>query len=229
MAKERVEYLVTSLDSSYNQQTVKPHTMSDFFKIKVNVVHRDFTTIPGTMIPTCVFRTSISINCNEFFTQNQDFLWLYLQGFYLSSYFNYEDLALITRSLIPRVKKMFGFSDSFRHAKPNAGERSKDIPLVLNIISNVQQEEPRNCCICMERLHDDLEKDGDSDEVKVSTTVCGHIFHYNCIVKWLRTSPVCPLCRRATTKISVLPAKVTCGLEATELAAAKSRHTLPVV
>ncbi|WJX61673.1 hypothetical protein P8452_46741 [Trifolium repens] len=99
MAKERVEYLVTSLDSSYNQQTVKPHTMSDFFKIK-----------------------------------------------------------------------MFGFSDSFRHAKPNAGERSKDIPLVLNIISNVQQEEPRNCCICMERLHDDLEKDGDSDEVKVSTT-----------------------------------------------------------
>ncbi|KAK2373884.1 RING-box protein 1a [Trifolium repens] len=193
MAKERVEYLVTSLDSSYNQQTVKPHTMSDFFKIKVNVVHRDFTTIPGTMIPTCVFRTSISINCNEFFTQNQDFLWLYLQGFYLASYFNYEDLALITRSLIPRVKKMFGFSDSFRHAKPNAGERSKDIPLVLNIISNVQQEEPRNCCICMERLHDDLEKDGDSDEVKVSTTVCGHIFHYNCIVKWLRTSPVCPL------------------------------------
>jgi hypothetical protein len=165
MAKERVEYLVTSSDSSYNHQTVKPHSMSDSFKIKVNVVHRDFTTIPGTMIPTCVFRTSISINCNEFFTQNQDFLWLYLQGFYLSSYFNYEDLALIARSLIPRVKKMFGFSDSFRHAKPNAGKRSKDIPLDLNIISNVQQEEPRNCCICMERLHDDLEKDPDSAKV----------------------------------------------------------------
>ncbi|PNX67796.1 E3 ubiquitin-protein ligase ring1-like protein, partial [Trifolium pratense] len=143
------------------------------------------------------------------------------------------DLALITRHLIPKVKQMFGFSDSFQLAIPNTGAPTVDIPLVLNIISQVQQqngeriiqevvEEPRarqsermipasnevvsslkayslhrNCSICMERFHDDLEEDGASDEVKVSTMVCGHIFHYSCIVKWLRTSHVCPLCRYA--------------------------------
>ncbi|GAU41470.1 hypothetical protein TSUD_237200 [Trifolium subterraneum] len=206
--------------------------MADCFKFKVTAVHRDFTTIHGTSIPTCLFRTSIVINCNEFFTQNQDFLWSKLQGFYLSPYFNYEDLALVSRSLIPRVKEMFGFSDSFRLTIPTTGVRTVDIPLILNIISKVQHngeriiqevvEEPsrsqsesmipasnevvsslkayslhRNCSICMERFHNDLEEDGASDEVKVSTMACGHIFHYDCIVKWLRTSHVCPLCRYA--------------------------------
>ncbi|CAI8592397.1 unnamed protein product [Vicia faba] len=56
---------------------------------------------------------------------------------------------------------------------------------------------PRNCSICLKKFHDDLEEDGDSDDVKVSTMACGHIFHYNCIVQWLQTSHVCPLCRYA--------------------------------
>ncbi|XP_058776958.1 putative RING-H2 finger protein ATL62 [Vicia villosa] len=56
---------------------------------------------------------------------------------------------------------------------------------------------PRNCSICLEKFHDDLEEDGDGDNVKVSTMACGHIFHYNCIVEWLQTSHVCPLCRYA--------------------------------
>ncbi|XP_058776959.1 E3 ubiquitin-protein ligase RING1-like [Vicia villosa] len=55
---------------------------------------------------------------------------------------------------------------------------------------------PQNCSICMEKFHDDLKED-DSDDVKVSTMACGHIFHYNCIVQWLQTSHVCPLCRYA--------------------------------
>jgi len=58
---------------------------------------------------------------------------------------------------------------------------------------------PRDCCICMQRFHDELEEGGsdDSDDVKVSTMACGHIFHHDCIVKWLQTSHVCPLCRYA--------------------------------
>jgi len=58
---------------------------------------------------------------------------------------------------------------------------------------------PRDCCICMQRFHDELEEGGgdDSDDVKVSTMACGHIFHHDCIIKWLQTSHVCPLCRYA--------------------------------
>ncbi|KAK4254130.1 hypothetical protein QN277_009555 [Acacia crassicarpa] len=42
------------------------------------------------------------------------------------------------------------------------------------------------CCICLEDFPDNAE---------VSTMPCHHVFHHNCIVQWLKTSHLCPLCR----------------------------------
>ncbi|KAI9090882.1 hypothetical protein K1719_028367 [Acacia pycnantha] len=53
----------------------------------------------------------------------------------------------------------------------------------IDIDSNQKNE---YCCICLEDF---------CDIVEVSTLPCRHVFHYNCVVQWLKTSHMCPLCR----------------------------------
>ncbi|XP_054792866.1 ERAD-associated E3 ubiquitin-protein ligase HRD1-like [Prosopis cineraria] len=48
------------------------------------------------------------------------------------------------------------------------------------------------CSICLENFDDD---GGGDDGVDASALPCDHIFHNNCIVKWLKTGHTCPLCR----------------------------------
>lgn len=50
----------------------------------------------------------------------------------------------------------------------------------------IETKEKRDCCICL----DDI-----CDNVDVSVLPCQHVFHHNCIVRWLKTSHLCPLCR----------------------------------
>ncbi|CAK8568104.1 unnamed protein product [Lathyrus sativus] len=203
---------------------------SDFFNFQVTAYLRDFSSPPMTV--SVMFRTSIRINCNEFFMHDRNFLWLYVQEF-SSPYFNSENLSQMTLSLIPKVKRLFFPFDIHELAAPVSNHIIQEIPLVLTLIveerrtveeimmmgeraameESMQCEKtipasneailslkayslPRNCCVCMERFHDELEG-GDSDDVKISTMACGHTFHYNCIVKWLQRSHVCPLCRYA--------------------------------
>ncbi|XP_050875616.1 probable E3 ubiquitin-protein ligase ZFP1 [Lathyrus oleraceus] len=216
---------------SKNRQPRPIPVASDFFNFQVTAYLRDFSSPPMTV--SVMFRTSIRINCNEFFLHDQSFLWLYLQGF-SSPYFNSENLSEMTLNLIPKVKRLFFPFDIHELAAPVSNHIIQEIPLFLTIIveerrtaeemmmirepavieESMQSEKripasndailslkayslPRNCCICMEKFHDELEEGGDSDDVRISTMACGHIFHYNCIVKWLQTSHVCPLCRYA--------------------------------
>jgi hypothetical protein len=48
-----------------------------------------------------------------------------------------------------------------------------------------------HCSICME-------------ESKISDTsgklICSHIFHWKCLDRWLRTSAICPICRKTVFK-----------------------------
>ncbi|KAK7260235.1 hypothetical protein RIF29_26116 [Crotalaria pallida] len=48
------------------------------------------------------------------------------------------------------------------------------------------------CSICMS---EDDEDDDDKEEVEFSAMPCGHGFHHRCIVQWLNTSHMCPICR----------------------------------
>ena len=44
-----------------------------------------------------------------------------------------------------------------------------------------------NCSICCFQLTD--------PGVDVATTPCGHVFHLNCVSRWISTSHSCPSCR----------------------------------
>ncbi|XP_061372211.1 uncharacterized protein LOC133314715 [Gastrolobium bilobum] len=48
---------------------------------------------------------------------------------------------------------------------------------------------PENCSVCMETFG------AEGEDVKISPMPCGHVFHHHCIVQWLQTSYMCPLCR----------------------------------
>ncbi|XP_039046552.1 uncharacterized protein LOC120186762 [Hibiscus syriacus] len=41
------------------------------------------------------------------------------------------------------------------------------------------------CVVCLDEF---------SDQDEVSSMPCGHVYHYDCIVEWLKTSHLCPLC-----------------------------------
>ncbi|KAF7833364.1 putative E3 ubiquitin-protein ligase ATL45 [Senna tora] len=45
-----------------------------------------------------------------------------------------------------------------------------------------------SCCICLQEYVDDK-------GVEVSAMPCRHVYHKDCIVRWLKTSNSCPLCR----------------------------------
>ncbi|CAL5200230.1 unnamed protein product [Lathyrus oleraceus] len=235
MVEKRVEFsLNVSKGETKSRQISKPTYSLDIFRLDVSAILRNHSNpLNQIMNVSTMFEKSIFINCEHFFAQNQYLLRFYLHGITSSfSYFTFENLNQITRTLIPQVKQLFDVSDDFVGLEEpvNNEYRERIIPVILNIFVDVYPCEerrnqemiqesmqfvkmipasnevisslkvyslPRNCSICLERFHDDSKEDGVSDDVKVSTMECGHMFHYNCIVKWLQTSHVCPLCRHA--------------------------------
>lgn len=60
----------------------------------------------------------------------------------------------------------------------------------------------RYCMICLslyssQRSISDNNDDDDDDHKKVLRMPCSHLNHKECIVRWLETSHLCPLCRYA--------------------------------
>ncbi|KAI9082781.1 hypothetical protein K1719_035238 [Acacia pycnantha] len=58
-----------------------------------------------------------------------------------------------------------------------------------NLDVKEDEKEKYQCCICLEDL----------EQVSIMTH-CHHIFHNNCIVRWLNVSYKCPLCRYPMAK-----------------------------
>ena len=49
------------------------------------------------------------------------------------------------------------------------------------------------CFICLEQFE---------KHQKIGKLLCNHYFHKDCIYKWLKTNPTCPLCRENCKKFS---------------------------
>lgn len=57
-----------------------------------------------------------------------------------------------------------------------------------NIVKYVEVDCETECCICLENKLEDNDK-------KWGQLICYHIFHIDCINKWLEQSTNCPICR----------------------------------
>ena len=71
--------------------------------------------------------------------------------------------------------------------------------------ANVQQcEDEFECLICLSPV-----EDGD----RVGVTVCGHIFHQECLKQWIARKNQCPLCKKRIASIATSPRPTRSGTE----------------
>lgn len=54
------------------------------------------------------------------------------------------------------------------------------------------------CCICSDLFVNDDVRD-------IAATPCGHVFHEECLARWLATSSTCPSCRKHVARASCIP------------------------
>ena len=83
---------------------------------------------------------------------------------------NYETDKKIIKSLQEKYKIKINYNQHYE-VKKFALKKNKNI----------------HCIICLENYkYNDL----------IATMKCDHIYHYNCIKKWLNNCPNCPICRK---------------------------------
>lgn len=85
-------------------------------------------------------------------------------------------------------------------------QASKFIPAIKSSIEGLGQVKlyslestvrKTECAICMKGLDqfEEEEKEGIDQQLMITCLPCSHLFHRDCIVKWLTTCHLCPICR----------------------------------
>ncbi|XP_075078717.1 E3 ubiquitin protein ligase RIE1-like isoform X2 [Nicotiana tabacum] len=72
----------------------------------------------------------------------------------------------------------------------NAGWRARAFDLSIKLHkyeSSTSLESNENCCICL---------DDYCDGEELAKTDCGHLYHVDCIKKWIERNKSCPICKR---------------------------------
>ncbi|KAK7333793.1 hypothetical protein VNO80_30573 [Phaseolus coccineus] len=200
MQSQRYYYNVMRLNNQ--ETTIVP---GDTFNFHIKIVYHSVHTDPEGL--QNLF-SSLSIPSNDFFREGQ----IFLQSLFSGLSFTVESIEEVTEGVVSTVQELFevGSIDDFLSLE----SQHRVIPLSVTIIildaageeswqvyrmnefnetmiktflkKRTVMEGSDNCCICLEDLNINCE---------CYTMPCHHEFHLHCILTWLKTSPVCPLCR----------------------------------
>ncbi|PON59158.1 43kDa postsynaptic protein [Trema orientale] len=99
----------------------------------------------------------------------------------------YADQSLIIRT-VPATKLSIEALKELNHY--NGGDE-----IIISWDTTSEQQQQQQCSVCMEKLW--FEDQCCEDDRKVVQMPCSHVYHKDCIVRWLETSHLCPLCRYA--------------------------------
>jgi len=173
----------------------------DTFHLYVKVVyHSSHTDSEGLQNQF----STLLIPSHDFFREGQILLQSLLSG--LS--FSIEAIEEITEGVVSTVQELFevGFLplesqhriiplsvtiiilDNVIHAVGEVSRmKQSDESIIKRFLKKRSvMQESEDCCICLEDLDMNCE---------CYTMPCHHHFHLHCILTWLKTSRVCPLCR----------------------------------
>ncbi|EXC34506.1 E3 ubiquitin-protein ligase RING1 [Morus notabilis] len=101
--------------------------------------------------------------------------------------------------------------DEIENAIRESAEEFRTVPATKSSIEALRVEtvegiisKTETCCsICLEGFMSNIIEDGDHvsngdhNYKETARMPCSHLYHKNCIVQWLQTSHMCPLCRYA--------------------------------
>ncbi|KAH0698886.1 hypothetical protein KY284_013101 [Solanum tuberosum] len=97
------------------------------------------------------------------------------------------DVTLISRDVIEERISFPGEGLSSLYGMVSASESSMQ-SLLKKIEIDEENTKGDECMVCLEEL---VKKKGDHDEIV--SMPCSHMFHGECITKWLETSHYCPI------------------------------------
>ncbi|XP_020222447.1 E3 ubiquitin-protein ligase DMA2-like [Cajanus cajan] len=208
---EHYHYRVSRL----NEEHTTPMAGDSFkFSIRVSSYSMDADMMNTGTERLLYYSPSQCIPCHHFFQEGQHFLSTLLSRIHFSINDSLEELA---RGVMSAVQDFFQV-DQVASPSPSFQSQHREIPLRLEIlqlydgISAAMEESMQcfkmipasneaiqtllkkstvvmgseGCPICLEELDVNAE---------CCTMPCHHVFHLQCIVTWLKTSHVCPLCR----------------------------------
>ena len=92
----------------------------------------------------------------------------------------------VFEALIQQYFEQGGSAVSSSSCPPASVSALERLPLMIITEHDFEDEATKECCICFSEF-----SVGD----EVSRLPCGHIFHKECIAKWLRKKCTCPQCR----------------------------------
>jgi hypothetical protein len=97
------------------------------------------------------------------------------------------------RKTVYQEARLHNEEDDIARAERESMEvEAKPIPATKSSIDALERvvldasASARDCTVCMEEI------DAGSEAIRMP---CSHVYHSDCIVKWLQTSHMCPLCR----------------------------------
>ena len=89
----------------------------------------------------------------------------------------------VDRAIIKSLQEKYKIGVSYsRHLKANHYKSNND---------EEKTDDDCKCIICLDEY---------VDNQVLSVMKCQHVFHYNCLKKWLNESPNCPICRTDVIK-----------------------------
>lgn len=112
----------------------------------------------------------------------------------ISNMFNYDSNNTVSNLLSIFVTNYMNSDDENKNQESDRNDNNNSINIYSYLYDNLDEkikENVENCSICFEKLN--------SEDV-LSITSCSHIYHYNCLDKWIESKKdcvdiLCPLCR----------------------------------
>ncbi|XP_027941319.1 E3 ubiquitin-protein ligase ATL15-like [Vigna unguiculata] len=183
--------------------------VSDILRIDVTIGVRYIHSVHS--IETTLLKESISISCQNFIQNNQDFLRSFMFDPRCSTSFSPAsiDLYRLSEEIVDMSINIIEFGCDSEYVDSKCQELPLKFDITVEILppgettmippskgaidslntftpSSSLREGTQNCSICMEDL---------CFREKLLSMPCNHVFHHLCIVEWLKISRTCPLCR----------------------------------